>query len=259
MSESGMAQLKADIRNARKVIAKELVRDPRSSKKLKLSSLFVVDRYDILMTAGSSLKMELEKLLRQMMVLAQARTALTLCNWELNGNLERPALETNIIVQQIVEEELKARLLRPGLEDNIIVQQIVEEYLATRERRNAPILAVGYSIRNRYLENSAFHSRNKATVLTGNEAAHDGDALADAILYHPLVPNYRKDTVKYTDIYGLDPHTVWCLQDCKPFLKMITWMIVSSDGIPTILRQHRSRKPGQRTSSMPTRKRSWML
>ncbi|CZT08702.1 related to 5` Pro-FAR isomerase [Rhynchosporium agropyri] len=222
MSESGMAQLKADIRNARKVIAKELVRDPRSSKKLKLSSLLVVDRYDILMTAGSSLKMELEKLLRQMMVLAQARTALTLCNWELKGNLERPALETNIIVQQILEEELKARLLRPGLEDNIIVQQIVEEHLATRERRNAPILAVGYSIRNRYLENSAFHSRNKATVLTGNEAAHDGDALADAILYHPLVPNYRKDTVKYTDIYGLDPHTVWCLQDCKPFLKMIT-------------------------------------
>ncbi|CZT50571.1 related to 5` Pro-FAR isomerase [Rhynchosporium secalis] len=192
MSESG-----------RKVIAKELVRDPRST--------------------GSSLEMELEKLLRQMMVLAQARTALTLCNWELKGNLERPALETNIIVQQILEEELKARLLRPGLEDNIIVQQIVQEHLATRERRNAPILAVGYSIRNRYLENSAFHSRNKATVLTGNEAAHDGDALADAILYHPLVPNYRKDTVKYTDIYGLDPHTVWCLQDCKPFLKMITW------------------------------------
>ncbi|KAL2074865.1 hypothetical protein VTL71DRAFT_8644 [Oculimacula yallundae] len=197
ISEHTLTQIRTTVHNARVAIGRELMKGPisrkKSRKKSKLGSVWLADHDKNFTAATVSLQVELEKLLRQMIVIAQA-------NGELGMRLEKPALEKNIIVGQILGERL-----------------------ATREHLHGPILAIGYSIRNRYLENSAYKTRNKEKILGGNQAAHDGNALADALLYHPSTPNHRTDVATYANIYGLPPHTVWNLRDCKPFLRMVTW------------------------------------
>ncbi|KAH7360881.1 hypothetical protein BKA65DRAFT_194410 [Rhexocercosporidium sp. MPI-PUGE-AT-0058] len=193
MSESRMVQIESEVHSARMAIGKHSGKLLGSRKSLKLRSHLVGNYNDSLTRAGRSLLAEFEKLLRQLVVLANS-------NAELRVNLERSALENNGIVQQIVIQRL-----------------------GQMERLNDPILAIRYAIRNRYMENSIYPKRNKGKVLIGNEAAHNGDALADAILYHPSIFNRRVDMPTYANIYGLHPRQVWDLSDCKQFLQLITW------------------------------------
>ncbi|KAH6719638.1 hypothetical protein BKA61DRAFT_220240 [Leptodontidium sp. MPI-SDFR-AT-0119] len=193
ISEGRVVQIESEIHNARMAIGKQTGKVSCSHKGLKLGSRLQGKYSENLTQAGLSLLVEFKKLLRQMMVLAYS-------NVELRVNLERSTLEKNGIVQQIIGQ-----------------------HLAQRQRLHAPILSIGHAIRNRYIENSTYPKRNMEKAHTGNEAAHNGDALADAILYHPAVPNHRVDMPTYSNIYGLNPRQVWNLSNCEPFVKLITW------------------------------------
>ncbi|KAK0100358.1 hypothetical protein ONS95_008311 [Cadophora gregata] len=194
MAESRIALIETEIRDARIFIGKQAGKMSRSNRRSKLHSRAKRRACnDNTSRASDSLQNELVKLLRQMVTLRKS-------NLELREQLDKPALELNLTVQQIVKHHLSKRADVTG-----------------------PLYAVGIAIRNRYLENCAYHSRNKEIVLAGNEAAHNGNALADAILYHPSEANHRKDTLTYLKIYGLLPHTVWKHNRCKPFLQLVTW------------------------------------
>ena len=201
VAETRMAHIETEVRTARLSIGKKNGHPSRWKKRRQQASFggssFSDDNHT---RAGDALQEELEKLFRQMMVLKKSNIDLTTSNLAL-------------------EECLKA----PALEKNVTVQQIVEQRLSHRAAVTDPLYAVGIAIRKRYLENSAYHSRNKELVITGNEAAHNGDALADAILYHRREADYREDVLTYSKIYGLPPLAVWKNRHCKPFLQLVTW------------------------------------
>ncbi|PVH78792.1 hypothetical protein DL98DRAFT_589946 [Cadophora sp. DSE1049] len=208
ISESHIAHIKAEVRSARMSIGEKDGQISRSKKRFKLDSRVRGRPFDDSITrAGDSLLEELEKLVRQMIVLTKSNANLTKSNVELTKS----------------NAGLKVCLERPALEKNVVVQQIVRQLLSDRANLTDPLCAVGIAIRKRYLENSAYHSRNKEIVLAGNEAAHNGDALADAILYHPNEANHRTDVPTYSKVYGLPPIAVWTHRHCKPFVQLVTW------------------------------------
>ena len=60
-------------------------------------------------------------------------------------------------------------------------------------------------------------------VRLGNEAAHYGNAIADAMLYQPGMEKRRKDEKTYVDTYGFTPFQVWRFRGCKPLMQMLDW------------------------------------
>lgn len=208
ISEARMGHIEVQVRNARMYIGKKDGRISRPKKRLKQESSVGYGVFgDNITRASDSLQEELEKLVRQMMVLMKSNAELTKCNAELTKS----------------NAELRECLKRSALEKNVVVQQIVRESLSNMADRTNPLYVVGIAIRKRYLENSTSFSRNKETVLAGNEAAHNGDALSDAILYHPHEAHRRKDEITYSNVYGVSPRTIWVNRHCKPFVQLVTW------------------------------------
>jgi hypothetical protein len=85
-----------------------------------------------------------------------------------------------------------------------------------------PLWSIRQAVRNRHIE---YHCsrRDAEAVARGNEAAHYGNALADATLYHPDNPIKRKDKTKYTSMYQFNPDKILALRDCKQFIDMVSW------------------------------------
>lgn len=85
----------------------------------------------------------------------------------------------------------------------------------------------GYAIRNRVLEKSKARGTQIETVIDqGNLAAHQGDPLADALLFTPAVEKltgmpYRRDISTYVAMYGFSPGLIAKNSHCKTFVEML--------------------------------------
>ena len=86
-----------------------------------------------------------------------------------------------------------------------------------------PLMNVGIEIRNRKLEWEKKSQKNEKLIDLGNQASHQGRALADAMLYHPLCPDRRTDPETYVAMYGLAPHLVYNRVSAAKFLEMLDW------------------------------------
>jgi hypothetical protein len=126
--------------------------------------------------------------------------------------------------QGLLEEriDLKERMKR--LEDEIICHR----YQITGLQQSIKTLALsseGYRrIRNRFIDVYCRDIRNDlggkgyANVLDGNEAAHEGDAIADAALY---TSHTRHDEAVLIEIYGLSANQISYLGKCQTSLSKL--------------------------------------
>jgi hypothetical protein len=71
-----------------------------------------------------------------------------------------------------------------------------------------PLIEVGVAIRNRFLEQCLGFRQNNPVISLGSKAAHYGNPLADALLYHSDLPNKRTDISRYISVYGFSPEKV---------------------------------------------------
>lgn len=85
------------------------------------------------------------------------------------------------------------------------------------------VAAFGQSIRQLEVGTSNTTVRDAEVVARGNEAAHYGNALADATLCHPDNPIKRKDKTKYASMYQFNQDKILALRDCKQFIDMVSW------------------------------------
>lgn len=107
------------------------------------------------------------------------------------------------------------------------VAQVVSKAVAVSEAKLfARILHcdIGALVRQRKLEHRRSRlKKNTELIRQGDEAAHYGKAIADAMRYHPAIRNPRKDEETYTSTYGFTPFQVWIFRNCKPLIQMLDW------------------------------------
>jgi hypothetical protein len=90
-----------------------------------------------------------------------------------------------------------------------------------------PLYWIGLHTRSRKLELSSRSQLQKQTdwakVNQGNQAAHNGAALADASLYMRFCGDKKKTCkAEYVNMYGLAPETVWKYKDVS-VLEILDW------------------------------------
>jgi hypothetical protein len=110
-----------------------------------------------------------------------------------------------------------------------------------------PLVKIGTAVRNRFLELCS--TRNKDIIILGNEAAHYGNPVADALLYHPNNAKKRQDQATFVSIYGHKLQTIWMLRDCTPFIEMVSWYGSIKSWYPKSFEGRDFTYRGQRTSS----------
>ena len=159
------------------------------------------------------------------------------------NNAELLRLENEMLKAENVALQAKIKDLETGAiffdnpndgawkESNTVQQHVAQEVskvVRVSERiwfsRLLPHVDIGAPVRHRKLEHRrAPAKKNKELIRQGDEAAHYGKAIADAVLYHPGFPNRRKDEETYISTYGFTPSQVWKFRDCESLIQILDW------------------------------------
>ncbi|KAF4627505.1 hypothetical protein G7Y89_g10651 [Cudoniella acicularis] len=86
-----------------------------------------------------------------------------------------------------------------------------------------PLAQIGVSIRSRYLEHQSRSRKNKAIIERGNQAAHYGDPISDALLFQTTFTYGGMVRAAFKDLYSLEPEQVLRLKSCKELMVMLMW------------------------------------
>jgi len=89
--------------------------------------------------------------------------------------------------------------------------------------RVSTLAEIGYAVRSRWMEQQYKSGKNRSTIMSGNEAAHHGFAVADSWLYHPDHNDGRNDVSSYIEQYGMSPARVYQLRNCKDLMTLLSW------------------------------------
>jgi hypothetical protein len=135
--------------------------------------------------------------------------------WKMNSRIQQHVGEEISWVRKASTRRFRARMAKVPKAEKASNKSLLKEM--------DPLIKVGVAIRNRFLEQCRGFPPDHPVIYLGNRAAHDGNPLADALLYRSELPNKRTDISRYLSIYGFSPEKILSLRDCGPLIKIISW------------------------------------
>jgi hypothetical protein len=137
----------------------------------------------------------------------------------------RSAYTESLRISEAETKNSEIQQLHKAVKDfEIQVKEQKEELAVLKRDReiHMPLAVHGTNIRSRFLEKLKRKSeREDAIIERGNATAHQGSAIADALLYDSKCLKPRTDTGHFESVYGFSPHTVLKNKSHSGMLEMV--------------------------------------